>query len=712
MKGEILHIVFFILILCVEAVAQEKSPVQLDSAKVISDRKRENRGNLTLYSLNQIKGTVTALGEPDIIRHISTLPGISQGLEGTLGLFVRGANNGGNRIELNGVPLASYSHMLGLVSSICPDTVSETGFYPGGISAEHGNVSSSLIDISTKRASLSKPFTSLSVSPYLLSVSNSSRSKNQQFGCLVSGRASALPFLAGKALSLYGKITSNDAADVDGFIYDLMVQGDWQIKNRHFIDVMVYGSQDKYGITYVDSGMGLGWWLASVKAGWKYEISPKLTLHSSLYHVRTDCRQNLKYINAKGQTLKELAMSNSQNETNISSHLRCSVGYGLVLDGGLEAAYFNYNPARCFISDINDVFTGGERMPSGLFAGFLSLSYERPKQLELYLGLRETVSRAYGSTRSSLDYRAKCDYHLTDYLGIEACFDKLSQFHHVLEGLPVGWSLDISIPCYDAFPEEKTYQTYVGTFFKWQFPNCSLNACLGAYYRNMKNLVSYISSANFFSTTNASWDQELTVGSGRTYGGELSASFNSKWVDATVAYTISRSLRHYDEINEGRSFLFRYDRPHILNLNSDVLLGTSRSRKGKPKSVSHRLNLTFAYSSGNLVSVPLSSYAGGELPMWYNRVDPGVHMSLLASRLSIARFEYGDINNYRVRDYIRLDFSYSIEIMRRKWSNSWTFSVFNVMNRHNPMLVFADGKTYKTLSLLPVMPSVRWNCSF
>lgn len=123
---------------------------QLDSAKVTAETVRRLRGNEYVLSSLQVEHAITTFGEPDIIRSISSLPGIAQGVEGTMAIFVRGANNGGNRIEYDGVPVGNASHLFGFMSAINTDMVSETVFRPGGIGARHGDLSSSIVTISRR----------------------------------------------------------------------------------------------------------------------------------------------------------------------------------------------------------------------------------------------------------------------------------------------------------------------------------------------------------------------------------------------------------------------------------------------------------------------------------------------------------------------------------------------------------------------------------
>ena len=65
--------------------------VAIDSAKVTASYSSDNRGNNFIYSPKQSLNAIPIIGEPDVIRHISSLPGVAQRImDGTLGLFVRG----------------------------------------------------------------------------------------------------------------------------------------------------------------------------------------------------------------------------------------------------------------------------------------------------------------------------------------------------------------------------------------------------------------------------------------------------------------------------------------------------------------------------------------------------------------------------------------------------------------------------------------------
>lgn len=93
----------------------------------------------------------TMTGEPDIIRAFAMQPGVSEGVEGFSGLYVRGGGNDQNLILLNGVPLYQISHLGGLFSSFNVEVVDNATFYKQAFPAIYGGRLSSVVDITTRK---------------------------------------------------------------------------------------------------------------------------------------------------------------------------------------------------------------------------------------------------------------------------------------------------------------------------------------------------------------------------------------------------------------------------------------------------------------------------------------------------------------------------------------------------------------------------------
>jgi hypothetical protein len=85
--------------------------------------------------------------------------------------------------------------------------------------------------------------------------------------------------------------------------------------------------------------------------------------------------------------------------------------------------------------------------------------------------------------------------------------------------------------------------------------------------------------------------------------------------------------------------------------------------------------------------------------------------------------QYSERNAVRLPAYHRIDLSLTrIPKAEKKIRSTWTFSVYNLYNRLNPLLLYYDlqwdyeksllSTRSRQLALLPLLPSVTWTCRF
>ena len=684
-----------LLLVCTLATAQNSAPTQLDSAVVVAGHSGQNRGNVFVFSPIKAAKSITAIGEPDVIRHITSMPGVSQGVEGTLGLFVRGANGGSNRIEFNGVPLSSYSHLLGLFSAVNPATSGESIFRSGGVGADHGDFSSSVIEIAPRAGLRQGSVKQVSVSPYMIGGYLSKPIKDGTRALQIGARVSPFPLLGNFALDRFVNDSKDDEfkQNLSGRVADLTILLDGFKSEKSKTDFMLYASDDYFQWGGKISKYSFRWWTWNAKAGWAYQLSDKTDIYSKAYYSRSCSWQKSDTFYDGASTLY---MENSESELDVSSKATVRLRDGFLVYGGAELSYKRFRPANSRIyneGDENSHYISS--LGRTALSAFASAEYTVPGVIESSLGIRPTLALCKRNIRANFDFHAKADVFFNRNLGAEAVVDRMVQYHHVLEGLPVGWSVDIRIPSYADFPEEITNQGYLGLFYKYR----NIHTSFGGYYRRFNNLVSYITSSNVFLVSTDSWDKELCLGKGSSAGLEYSITISGKKYDASLSYTLSRTDREFPEINGGRRFLFKYDRPHILNIQGNYRLGRH-----------HIFNAALSYSSGNLVSLPESAYPGVQPPFWNQRLHS--EESLTSLYLMKNREEFNGKNGFRLKDYTRIDISYTYEKKSANKTNSLTVSVFNVLNQHNPILIYNKRSVWTQVSILPIMPSIRWSIEF
>ncbi len=100
--------------------------------------------------IREIKQLPSLSGEPDIMKAYQLMPGISQGVEGKSGLYVRGGSPDQNLIMIDDIPLYYVNHLGGFVSVFNDDAIKTIKMYKGGYPANYGGRLSSVMDIRMK----------------------------------------------------------------------------------------------------------------------------------------------------------------------------------------------------------------------------------------------------------------------------------------------------------------------------------------------------------------------------------------------------------------------------------------------------------------------------------------------------------------------------------------------------------------------------------
>ena len=103
------------------------------------------------HSLSQadIKTEFSLLSSPDVVKALQRLSGVQEGIELASGLYVHGGNGDENLFLLDGTPLYSANHSLGLFSSFNADMVKNVDFYKSGFPARYSGRLSSVVDVRT-----------------------------------------------------------------------------------------------------------------------------------------------------------------------------------------------------------------------------------------------------------------------------------------------------------------------------------------------------------------------------------------------------------------------------------------------------------------------------------------------------------------------------------------------------------------------------------
>ena len=132
-------------------IALAEQAVELDAVVVEARRSRqrarfEQSAGLTVQELSAAQlRSIPGVAEPDPVRAMDVLPGVTRVSDFTAVLNVRGGSGDQNLILMDRMPLFHPYHLLGLFSVFNPDMVQRAELRSGGFPAEYGGRASSVL---------------------------------------------------------------------------------------------------------------------------------------------------------------------------------------------------------------------------------------------------------------------------------------------------------------------------------------------------------------------------------------------------------------------------------------------------------------------------------------------------------------------------------------------------------------------------------------
>lgn len=681
MRTRIKIISLFLLLSSLPCYSQVTEKTDTLASSLIQSRyspKTLTNVSLDLTSVSQL---VSPVGGGDLVKYIQTQTGVSTGLEGSSAYFVRGGNHGNNLVDIDGVRLYANSHLLGISTSFPQEAISSATFYSGNFNGEHSNMLSSFLQVKTKDGHLDKAEESISITPFLLSGQASIPLVKDKLSFTLSARYSPL----GPLYNTARKISSwNDGVsfptEIHASIYDLFAKLYWKTSERSSISLSYFRTHDDYQLAHNysyhrtdylewgDSFLNLCY-NTDLGKGWTYSGNTAYNVFSNSQNQK---RQDFysREMFAVVSTLREFS-STGKFEYDSGAPLKHSVGY--------KTGYVFFAPASYLGDFLSDVPLSGDSRHF-LASAWYQATWDASEVFSAKGMGRINYFNGLILPEASLG----ASLNLASDLGFNMSLDRLYQYYHLIEGLPVGWSLDYYVPASQDIQPESTWQGVLEGF--WRKGLHALT--IGGYYKSYDNLVYYPGSLRYFdASARAGWKNSLYSGSGKSYGLESSYAFTHPRLSANLSYTLSKTDRYFPDLNGGLHFPAQFDRPHILNIQMEgKVIKKERAEFG--------LTGFFTFQSGHNESVKSGVYSI-QFP-WGGRT-PDLDY-------------YGQLNSYRHPSYIRLDLGTYIHWKRGICDHRLNLGVYNALNRHNPSVIFLDNdnRQWKQLSLFPIMPSISY----
>ncbi len=659
--------------------------------------------------IEQIKKLPALLGETDVIKALQLLPGVQSGGEGQSGLYVRGGSPDQNLILLDGVPVYNANHLFGFFSVFNADAIKDVKLIKGGFPARYGGRLSSVLEINMKEGN-SKEFHGEGSIGIVASKLTLEGPISDKTSFIVSGRRTYIDLLARPLI----KQSLRDEG-VDGntgyFFHDINAKINHTFSDKDKIYLSVYQGRDLF---YLDSkeldedpadvlNFGLGWGNITTALRWNHVISPKLFLNTTATFSNYDFDVSSGF--ASEYSNPEL---NEEISIDYDSGIR---DYALKLDFdylpspdhyikfGTSVIQHNFNPGSFLLMQKdpeNEVefseTISQDKVDAIEIAAYVEDDFVIGERLKINTGLHFSGFALDNKSYFSLQPRFSSRYLLDNGLALKASFATMQQYIHLLSNEGIGLPTDLWLPSTEKVKPQRSWQAAIGLA---KTLGDGYEISVEGYYKEMDNLIAYKDGSGLFEFTD--WQERLVFGEGESYGAEVFLQKKKGRFNGWIGYTWAKSNRQFEDLNFGEKFPYTYDRRHDISVVATYEL-------------TDRINLsgTWVYGTGNAVTLATSNYVG------IYQDGTGV------SREELSFFR--ERNNFRMRNYHRMDIGISFSKKKKRYSRTWSFGAYNTYNRKNPFFIYTETDfnestgereiDFKQASLFPIIPYVTYSFKF
>jgi len=661
-----------------------------------TNRKNENvksaQMGLERVDMKSLNAIPVLLGEKDILKTIQLLPGVKSGGEGNTGFYVRGGAADQNLIILDEAVVYNSSHLLGFFSTFNADAIKDVSLYKGGMPAQYGGRLSSVLDVKMDDGN-SKEFKFQGGIGLI-----ASRLKAE--GPIVKDKGSFMVSFRRTYIDLFLRASPDSSINGSTLnFYDINAKANYKIDDKNTIYLSGYFGKDNIGVKDLFEN---NWGNVTTTLRLNHIFSDRLFSNTSLIY------NNYNYTVRLLNDVTNFKATSLVRDFNLKQDFQYFSNKHTIRFG-LNATHHRISPIDITTTQASQVNPLTQEKRYGLeSAVYVSDEWAATDKLNFLYGVRVAAFSLLGpgnfntynasgniiSTEKvesgkfyknylNLEPRFSVSYLFSEETSIKASYNRNTQNIHILTNATSSSPTDQYVLSSNNIKPEIADQLAIGYFKNLKENNYELSA--EVYYKWLQNQIDYKNAAQLLA--NSSVESELLYGTGRAYGLELFFKKKFGKLNGWVGYTLSRTERKFEALNNGKYFPARQDRTHdvsvvgIYNLNKRWTFSSS-----------------YIYSTGNAVTFPAGKYTiGGQTAYYYTERNAG-------------RMPYN----------MRLDVSATLEPRKRgKYESSWNFGIYNLLARKNPYSI--EFKTdpanpNKTIaeqtSLFGLIPSVTWNFKF
>jgi len=697
--------------------------IQEIGAIVVNGKAKENTESTQMgqheLDMEEIKTLPAFMGEVDLVKTIQLLPGVSSAAEGGQGFYVRGGGPDQNLVLLDEAVVYNASHLFGFFSVFNADAVKSVSLTKGGMPANFGGRMSSVLEVNMNEGNYKQFGVKGGIGAISSRLTVQGPLKKDKGSFIISGRRTYIDVIMKAAIP-----EDSPFAGSSYFFYDLNMKMNYKLGDKDRIYLSGYYGKDEFsfGGAETDFNVRMPWGNGIASLRWNHLFSSKLFMNVAA----TFTDYQFKFGSEQDQFRFELNSGIRDYGAKVDFSYFPATRHKL--KWGLNYTFHTFTPIGVAAESDDVVFDTGlaQNLKSHESAVYFLDEFDLTEKIKINAGLRYSMFQHVGpytryikgdgiSTQDStieynrgdiiqfyhgLEPRISGRWLLPDESSIKAGYSYNYQYVHLTSLSAVSLPTDIWYPSTAKAKPQQGWQTSIG-YFRNFFEN-TFESSVELYYKGMKNLIEYKEGALPGDNVNDNTDNLLVFGTGRSYGAEFFLKKKRGDFTGWIGYTLSKTERKFDDLNDGEPFAAKYDRRHDLS----VVLSYKLNERWIFSS-------SFIFATGNTLTLPSA---------WYVQ-----DQDLL--------FAYGERNSTRMAPYHRLDVSavwyskayketvdqVSGETIKKKkrFKYNWAFSIYNVYNRANPYFLYVDNDgdflegnfniSVKQVTLFPIIASVTWN---
>ena len=665
-----------------------------------------------VIDLNSASAKVNILGEKDLIHMARQKAGVYSGSEGLGGLIVRGGSPDQNLMLLEGIPMYATNHMADISSIFMEEATRDAQLIKGGFPSRYSGRLSSVLEVNLKDGNQERVKGSVSAGlPGFKAFLQGPISDKSTF--LIGGRLSWVNFYTDP---LIDKFTVFD--DVDLNFHDFVAKYTYRFSNTSSFSISGYKGGDKVELeknqTLPNDNGGsfnsqeqtsFGWGNELLSARFSMVISPKLFLNVNAGVLNYDYRSKAAYnfVNVEGgQVIKE----DNRNVITDSGivNLIGGIGFDYFLNSshkiklGVGYNHHRFSPKieQNFVDDIDDPSIDPDSITvCNEVSLFIEDTYTPNKRMQIYGGLNYTHFGVRGVGFNYFQPRIKVSIQPQRDISLSFTGSRMVQFVHLLVNNGLGLPSDLWVPSTDEIMPEISDQFGLTLLTELGYDHVFT---LGGYIKRQQNVILYRNPQDLYSNilndasselnfiSDRDWERKIEIGNRNISGLEVSLQkANGPW-QYNMSYTKSNAENRFENLNQGKAFADRYDRPHDVNLSLSYKINSKWD-----------LGAQWVYGSGFTFTLKLIEIKIPDGP------------TVLTT---------DELNNYRMPAYHHLDLIANYDNTSDGLGWKVSFGVYNIYNRYNPYFIYGfedsigNRRIFKKLSLFPIYPHFNTTYSF